>query len=454
MIPAHEIEDALKVSIRLPLNAEIRNSTYMELLTNTAPWIQNDVDGLRIPAVVAGEFARLILINSKFEISGSPRADYISTVFARFRKNLKHHLRLACAFGGILFRPYVCGNQLSIDVTTADRFFPISYDDDLTFTDSVIYDCTKSGDMYFHKLERQQYDRQRNTCTITNHFFKSKSCDALGDPCTAEESGIWAGLSPEVIIRGASSPLFAYFRIPSLRTESEESLRSPLGTSVFSECIELFRSADLHWARIDWEYEGSELAVDVSSDMLKPVRGVLTLPKRIERLFRGHNIDPVDSGSAMTTFSPSIRDSSLFNGLDNIFRRIEFNSFLAYGTLSNPQNVDKTAEEVRASKNRSYSAVCDMQEALEDALRDLLDIMDTFCTLYGLAPSGEYEAVFEWGDGVLEDTDKEFQRRLQLCTAGKLKVEKLISWYFGCSEEEAADYLPDSSQMKLFGQGM
>ncbi|MDE5885822.1 MAG: hypothetical protein K2H29_12205, partial [Oscillospiraceae bacterium] len=55
------------------------------------------------------------------------------------------------------------------------------------------------------------------------------------------------------------------------------------------------------------------------------------------------------------------------------------------------------------------------------------------------------EITCTWGDSVLEDTDKEFQRRLQLVTSGNLKPEKMIAWYFGCSEEEAISYLPEQS---------
>ena len=40
----------------------------------------------------------------------------------------------------------------------------------------------------------------------------------------------------------------------------------------------------------------------------------------------------------------------MINGLENYFRQIEFVVGLAFGDLSNPQSVDKTATEVKASK--------------------------------------------------------------------------------------------------------
>ena len=162
-------------------------------------------------------------------------------------------------------------------------------------------------------------------------------------------------------------------------------------------------------------------------------------------------IDHGQGGDLYKVFNPDIRDTSLFNGLDKILKRIEFNCNLAYGTLSDPQNVDKTAEEIRSSKQRSYSAVCDVQQALQDALEHLVWAMDFYATLYKLAPCGEYEVNFAWGDGVLQDTDKEYMRRKEMADNGYLRPEKFVAWYFGISEEEAKDYLPEAAP-PMFGE--
>ena len=59
------------------------------------------------------------------------------------------------------------------------------------------------------------------------------------------------------------------------------------------------------------------------------------------------------------------------------------------------------------------------------------------------------EITCTWGDSILEDTDKEFQRRLQMVNAGILSKEKFISWYFHCDENQANAYIPQSDG--LFG---
>ena len=134
----------------------------------------------------------------------------------------------------------------------------------------------------------------------------------------------------------------------------------------------------------------------------------------------------------------------MFKGLNKYFQRIEFLVGLSYGTISDPQDIEKTAEEIRTSKQRSYTVVSRIQSAWDNGFDALIYAMDVLCTLYNLAPAGGTEKATTWGDGVLEDTDKEYQRRWAMVLAGKYKLEKFYAWYFGCSEEEAKEMIPEA----------
>ena len=157
-----------------------------------------------------------------------------------------------------------------------------------------------------------------------------------------------------------------------------------------------------------------------------------------------HDIDPQAKLTDMLqVFSPAIRDSNIFNGFNRILQRIEFSCGLAYGTISDPQVVEKTAEEIRSSKQRSYVQTSRIQQSLQNALEQLLYAMKVYAALYELPYDQNAELTCSWGDSVLEDTEKTFQQQLQLAQAGYYKPECLLSWYFGCSEEEAKEMIPD-----------
>ena len=116
---------------------------------------------------------------------------------------------------------------------------------------------------------------------------------------------------------------------------------------------------------------------------------------------------------------------------------IEFNSGLAYGTLSDVQAVDKTAEEIKASKQRSYTTVATIQQALEDALCHLVYAMDVLTTLYGLAPAGDYEMSFKWDDSIVSDRDKEREQDRQDVIDGVSPKWEYRMKYYGETEEQA-----------------
>ena len=149
-----------------------------------------------------------------------------------------------------------------------------------------------------------------------------------------------------------------------------------------------------------------------------------TLPdKRLYRLINQENL--------FSDWTPELRDVSIINGLDEIFRRIEFNCGLAYGTLSKVQASDKTAEEVRASKQRSYAKVSEIQAALKTALLELIGAMDALCDLYFLADKGDYSVNFEFDDSIVADRSREFDERMALFNAGIISGDDMKNWYFG-----------------------
>ena len=163
------------------------------------------------------------------------------------------------------------------------------------------------------------------------------------------------------------------------------------------------------------------------------------LPQKDDRIYRKYDVDCAEH-SFYNIFSPEIRDSSYFNCFNRILQRIEFNCGLAYGTLSDHQTVDKTAEEIKTSKQRSYTQVSAIQRNLESAVNDLFHAVSVYAKIGGIsAVPAEIS--------VLEDTDKEFQRRLQMVSAGILTKEKFIAWYFHCDEKKAAEYIPQADAL-------
>ncbi len=452
MIPISEIQAAgYRVAVSDEMINRIRE--WGEIYENKAPWLQSDfekrITSLELPAVIASELTRLILykgkswVTSKGGVTENPRSQWLQKQYSVFMKGLRPELELACAVGGMVFKPYIVNSRIYVDTIANDRFIPCAFDLEGNITETVFLSTAVIGNKYYTRLECHSW-KSDSRYEITNRVFSSNTSGSLGTECDFSEVPQWSGIEKTHSFKNIEQPLFAYFKLPIANNIDRN---STMGISCFSRSVNQIRQADEQWERIMWEFQGSELAVMAESGMFRIVKGETDIPsgnKRLYRIFQDR-----DSKDLFKEFAPSIRDNSLFNGLNRIFQRIEFNCGLAYGTLSDPQTVEKTAEEVRGSKQRSLTYIQNIQEALQDSLQHLIYALNAYADICELSPSGEYETVFEWGDGVTEDRDKEFSRRLQLVTAGKLKTEKFLAWYFGCSEEKAKEYMPDSAP--LFG---
>lgn len=154
--------------------------------------------------------------------------------------------------------------------------------------------------------------------------------------------------------------------------------------------------------------------------------------------------DVVDKNGApfFNVYSPEIRNESYFKGLNEILRRIEFNSNLAYGTLSDPNNVDKTAEEIKASKQRSYSTVKEIQNALDVAIRGLVYAIDAWISIEDQMPEGKIDVSCSWDDSIVMDKEKELMSMQQDAASGMIRKELYIARKYGVTEEEARKMMP------------
>lgn len=463
----NSIQNAVGVEWIISQNMQAAIDQWRNLFRNHPPWRDEETETLNLAACIAGEFARLTTLELNSVVTGSARADYLQKSYGEALACLRVQVEYAAAMGGLVFKPYldVCQGEkrITVDYVPADRFYPTACNARGEITGAVFVESLRRGKYYYSRLEFHELAEEGYH--IRNLAFRSEQENTLGRPVPLNIVEEWADLEPELILRYRNAessaperPLFAYFRIPFA---NQVDASSSLGVSVYSRAVELLKQADIQYSRILWEYEGSELAVDASDTALKINESGFQafdrkkgnqdfqLPARKKRLFRSLAIQTGDK-DFYNIFSPAIRDSSLFNGLNQLLRRIEFNCNLSYGTLSDPNNVDKTAEEIRSSKQRSYSAVCKIQKSLQSALEHLVWILDFYTSLYGLAPSGAYEVGFTWGDGILTDAETEFAQMKMLADSGYLKPEKLLSRYFGVTEEEARkEYMPSSNKTAL-----
>lgn len=420
---------------------------WTAMFKNRPPWVdRKKIFGMNLSSSVASELSRLVTLELKSEVVGSQRAEYLNKVYKKVLDGLRRNVELACAKGGMVFKPYVTGTGISVQYVQADCFFPISFDGSGNMTQCVFVDQFRKGRKIYSRLEIHTVENGH--LAISNRAFVSTNDYSLGTEIPMEMVDQWSELSSGMVYEGVDQMPFGYLKIPLANTEDMD---SPLGVSVYSRAVESIATADKRYSQIDWEFDAKEAAVHIADSLLKydKSRDDYEYPAGKDRLYRAVEYSSgAKDKPLLDVYSPEIRDSSYYKALDKQLKLVEFHCNLAYGTISDPQNVDKTAEEIKASKQRSYTAVKEIQKATQTALEDLVRAMDFYTTVYNLAPLGLYDMTFDWDDSIVVDKEKELISMQQDVAAGIIRKELYISRKYGVTEEEALKMIPD--QPKAF----
>lgn len=391
-------------------------------------------DPKKLPKKIASEFARLVTVEMKSQINNDAHLD---KQYQAILPKLRYRLEQAFALGSMVFKPFINGDKIGVEFVPAGRFVPLGFDVEGNMTDAVFIDQRKKHNTNYTRFEIHRMTP--NGVFIENRAFKERT------PVPLEILPEWTGLQPNILIRNTERPLFAFLHTPQNNTIDQDSW---LGASVFDTATEMIDEANKQFARLAWEFEGGELAIDADATaLMHSDKKTFKLPKLQNRLFRRMNA--ADMSTFYNVFSPALRDVSLLNGLDSMLRDIEEAVGLSPGTYSDPRTEARTATELKILRQRSYSTVADLQTATETALRSLAECMKIFASLYEVGEIadaqnvGEIDMTFTWDDSILTDDDAEFAQQTRLVQMNILKREELRAWYTGESLEEAAANLPD-----------
>ena len=446
MIPYSDITSAMNAKPALTDDVISSLKRWYQMYTNNAEWLREDhMKSLNLPAFICSEIAKAVTLEMKWNITGknkdgstkdengdpvmNERAQFLKQEFERNIKQLRQKLEQGIAAGGMTIKPYVKGDRIHFDWTMDWSLHPIAFDDDGFMTDVIFSDCYTKEGAYYTRLERHTLEDTR--VKITQRVFKSTMEDSLGKEVSLNDVDIWADLAPEAYVNYSGGSLFGWYKVAQANSLNTS---SPMGLSGFHRAEQQIHDADEQYSRLLWEYEGSELAIDVDPLALRPRSdGGVELPRLNERLFRG-----VDLGTdSYNIFSPQIRDASLINGLNRILTHIEDLCGLSRGTLTETPVEAKTATELKILRQRAYITVHDNQIALENCLRDVIRAMNVYASLYDLAPEGEYDVSFEWDDSIITDMTQQLNERMLFYNSGLMSAAEMRMWYLGETESQA-----------------
>ena len=407
---------------------------WNKMLNGEADWITGGVVSLGIEAGICREFADCALV----EMETSVTNERLDKIYQKNITSLNENLQEGLALGSFVLKPL---GESAAEFISADKIIPISFGDDGKPNDIAFLTVKKVGDVdYYTRFERHYF--LNGNLTIENKCFHSQTEKDIGLPCSLEAVEEWENIEPgPITYPGMNRMDFGYYRNP-IKNKVDG---SACGVSLYDSAVDLIKKTDVQGARLDWEFESGERAIHVDNRALKQDKstGRFGMAKLSKRLYRGLNLEAGKDQELLKEYSPEMRDESFKRGLEEYKREIEFSVGLAYGDLSDAQEVAKTATEIKASKNRKYNRVTAIQNNLYDCLEDFVAGL----AFYNSMLNSGYEFSCKFNDSILTDEETERQQDRQDVSMGVMShLEYRMKWY---NEDEATakKMLPEQNQV-------
>lgn len=375
---------------------------WSNIFNGRAPWQTKNVKSLHVAKTVCEIVSKAVTV--EFKSSCSDRN--IDAVYQRFIRNIRKYTEYAIAKGSMFFKPAYENGRIKVTVIQGDKFIPTKFDDTGELLGAIFIDQITIANTVYTRLEYNELIN--NSVIIKNIAYKGQANGVvLGQKISLNSVEKWQELPETGQIDGVDRLIGGFFTMKNTNSIDND---SPLGSSLFANAVGTLEEIDKQFSRTLWEYEGSELAIEASSDLFIPdSRGNYILPKGKERLYR--LLDSEEE--SWNIFSPAIRDTSLFNGLNELLRQAENEMSLSAGIISKLDQVAMTATEIKSSKQNYYVTVSDIQKSMQTALEDLVYGIYVLSKLYSIPVANTYTMNFDWDDSIIVDKET-IQRQAQL----------------------------------------
>jgi A118 family predicted phage portal protein len=420
------------------------------------PWTDKETRTIRFSNTVARELATLITqeidIKVQSQYGTGEKAQFLQDAIDKhFLMNAQDNIEKMIRLGGIMAK----WNGEGIDYFPPDRFLVTEFDSNKQITAAVFFSYYNEKDKFYTRAEWHRFETVNRTneetketetvklYKISNKAYMSDNVDDIGREISLKETK-WADIEPETALENLEKPLFAYLKCPYSNTIDTD---SPLGVSLFSECIEELRWLDVAMSSMGTEVETSSPIMFVDNSALQyATNNGIKLPKFVKGLDMGIQPDGV-----VAQWQPQLQVTSRTDGINFYLSIISYKCGFDPGYfVFNGQTISiATATQVESTERRtintvlSYRSLLDRPKSNGDGrvgfVHDIAYIIDTMATLSGdteLGDYGNYEIFCDFAD-LTENREENKAFDFQLAQQGYMSKVRFLIRNLGLTEEEA-----------------
>ena len=410
-------------------------------------WVstEDNIKTINFAKAVCSETARLTTLGIKIQIGGGARGTWLQEQIDKVYFNLRHWVEYGCAYGTVIVKP----NGSGFDVCTPFDFMITESDSNGNITGIIFKDSYADNDRYYTRLEYHYFDSSKpegfRPYYIQNKAYMSHSSQSMGDPIALARTK-WADLmedsGPIMKTSGEQldGPMFGVFRTPEANNID---ISSSLGLPMFLGAEEEMQDLDVAYSRNSEEIYDSRRIV-LADDRLMYESGT-----PIDRLKRGAKAASVKIarfvknvfGNGPQEFyqeiNPQLNTETRIKGINNSLSFIGFKCGFSNGYFVFDEKTGMvTATQVESDDRRTIQTIKDVRDKLENCLNDAIYAMSVYADLYSLAPVGNYEVVYDFGD-ITYNREEDRARWWQYVVQGKVPAWQYFVKFEGMTEDDA-----------------
>lgn len=421
--------------------------------TGKPPWRnkEDEIETINMAKHISDTRAKLTTLDIGIAISGSPRADYLQLVADDLLKRLPDRLAEADRLGGMILK----WNGETWDYVMPGNFGVTAKDNNGNITGAIFAVHTSEGGNHYTRLEYHRFegeDENGPVYVVTNKAFRNQvaanNTYSLGMQIPLQSVKAWADFQDEVRITNLKKPLFAYYRVPGANTIDAS---SPYGLSVFANAITELKAIDVAISRKDTEVLDSKHVTFVGQAVVQNAekRGY-TLPRFVRGL--GMGVNDTDTAS-IKEHVPTLLTDARIKDINFDLSMAGVKCGFSEGVfVMDGQTGMITATQVEADDRDTIQTIKADRDALEGAIEQAIQGADALITLLGLAPLGEYELSFNFGD-ITYSYEEDKASWKSYVTQGWVPKWLYFVKFEGMSEEDAKKLTQEAEQGNM-GKGL
>lgn len=453
---AVEAEKAFGVDIATNTIMDIKIAEWFDTYQGHPRWINADerIRTINMANTICEETARLTNLALEIKIDGNERAKWLKKMLdAAVMPRLRNWIEYACATDTVIFKP----NEKGVDLFLPGSFRIVGTENGMV-NDIVFQEQYEEGKdnnkTYYTKLERHSYMRAGVAMHdgeehkevvyyhVENKAFVSHSEKHIGKEINLKDTK-WANLQPDVYITKANNEkintmLFGVFKMPAA---NDIDIDSPMGTAVFSGAMEELKDLDIAYSRNAGEIADSESIVLADDRLLNLSGQKIGSKSHIKLPHYVHNVYGADQKEFYQEIDRTLKTEQRIAGINNQLSFIGYKCGYSNGYFVFDQKTGMvTATQVEADDRRTIQLIKDIRDSLKVALEDTIYALSVFADLYDLAPVGEYETSYSFGD-ITYNWEEDKQHHYDLAKQGKYPWEEYYVKFLNYSREEARKLL-------------